>query len=106
MAGTDYAGFAINFITEAWTNMGYIKDGKELISFHKSCDSGCEILSVSGQDDDFLQHPGVARYKDWWITYGYTDVCPKEFLKQYFEDNKKPREAALFNRILKNKQTV
>lgn len=105
MAGTDYSGFAINFKTEEWTNMGYIRDGKNIISFHKICDDEIEILTEPG-GIAFCQFPGIAKYNDWWVVYGYTDVCPKESLLDYLTKNKYTREIALFNRIVKKKQTV
>lgn len=105
MAGTDYAGFAINFKTEEWTNMGYVRDGKKLISFHKTPDAELKILTEPGEVA-FSQVPGIAKYNDWWIVYGYNDVSPKDYLLEYLVKNKFAREVALFNRILKNKQTV
>ena len=105
MAGADYSGFAINFKTEEWTNMGYIRDGKKLILFHKTPDEDLKILAEpSGVA--FCQSPGIAKYNNWWIVYGYTDVCPEEFLLDYLTKHKQTREIALFNRIVKKKQTV
>lgn len=105
MAGTDYSGFAINFKTEEWTNMGYVRDGKKLISFHKHPDNEIAILTEPG-GVAFSQFPGIAKYNDWWIVYGYTDVCPRESLLDYLAKNKYTREVSLFNRIVKKKQSV
>jgi hypothetical protein len=105
MAGVDYSGFAINFKTEEWTNMGYVRDGKNLISFHKTCDDEIEILLEPG-GIAFKQHPGIAKYNEWWIVFGYTDINPREFLRTYLIQNKHSRDVAIFPRIIKKKQTV
>lgn len=105
MAGVDYSGFAINFKTEEWTEMGYVRDGKKRISFHKTPDDVLEILTEPG-GTAFCQFPGIARHNDWWIVYGYTDVCPRESLLDYLAKNKYTREVSLFNRIVKKKQSV
>lgn len=54
----------------------------------------------------FSQSLGIGKYNDWWIVYGYRDVCPKEALLNYFKKNKYTREISLFNRIVKKKQSV
>jgi hypothetical protein len=105
MAGCDYSGFAINFKTEAWTNMGYIRDGKGTVGFHKYPDVKMNVL-VEPSGEAFSQSPGIARYGDWWVVFGYTDVCPMQFLLDYLRANNENRACAIFNRIIKKKRTL
>lgn len=87
--------------------MGYIRDGKKLISFHKTLWPVEELAILTEPGGTaFCQFPGIAKYDDWWIVYGYTDVCPKESLLDYLAKTKHTREVSLFNRIVKKKQTV
>jgi hypothetical protein len=101
MAGSDYSGFAINFKTEQWTLMGYIRDGKKILSFDKIPDDNFQVLLAPSESNDSL--PGIAIYNNWYCVFGYTNTDNYQWLKDYLTKHKKTRELSLFKRILEKK---
>lgn len=76
-----------------------------LLIFHKLPDVKLSVL-VEPSQSEFLDMPGIARYCDWWVVFGYTSVCPIQFLRDYLTKRKDHRACAIFDRTLKNKKPI